>query len=369
MVQLVAVTNTAVAAKFELSVDDETTVGDVRAVVAATLGFDDLEAVTIRLTLRGVQLADDGQVLSRSVRALVDGEKLFVFVKEASAAGAEAGTGGALLRHQALNAKREEDAQRQHAKMMEPMIASLAANPQILQGMLQSQPELQQLLRNNPDAAKELSNPETLKALMMSQLDPDARRRMYTSMEMQLAQVNAMPGGAAAIERAMNSVTRDLDGPGRRTRADLSEISDERARPDPTKSANTEPLPNPWAARPLQGPTAVGPSVASGVHPLVTGLPPWMATTAPSPAALPAPVTSSKNTQSDADQAANRSRRSEEGNPGAAAAADEDAKYQHQLRVLVDDMGFEDAELCKEALRHAKGDIDGAVEFIASRMP
>ena len=345
MVLLVAVTNSNIG-KFDVSVDDDTTVGDVRAIVAATLDYDDVDDAGLRLSFRGIPLLDDNQLVIATLRP-VEQERVFVHVPVRSGKAADVGTTSSSLRHQSLNAQREEEAQRQQAKAMEPMIAALANNPGFIEGMMQSQPQLQQLLRNNPEAAKELSNPETLKSLMMAQLDPDARRRMYTAMEMQLAQVGAMPGGAAAIERAMNSVTRDLDRPGKRTQADLSEISDERARPDPNKSANTEPLPNPWAPQPQAAhaqPARLAGEFSASRNPfaqLPAQLPAFsgggISSGIPDTAALPSPY------------------------PG--------YDYSRQLRVLMEDMGFEDEALCREALRRSNGDIDGAVNYIASQTP
>ena len=131
----------------------------------------------------------------------------------------------------------------QQMQMMEPMIQMMAANPSLLTSM---SPELGRLFQQHPEAAREFSNPETLRDMFRAGVDPEARRDMDRAMQSQLSQIQNIPGGMGMLENMMGSVQRDLERPGPRTAADMTEASEERSMPTAGASSNTRALPNPW---------------------------------------------------------------------------------------------------------------------------
>lgn len=338
--------------KFDLFIEPDTTIGDVRALVSAMCSrprdcvSDD--QLVIRLSVRGVQALDDSaawETLKIDHASISNGEKLYASVickplSAAAPANIPVGASG-LVSTGGSTKKEEEEQQRQQARMMEPMIDAMVSNPQFFDSMISMQPELQKLIRENPEAERELRNPETLKSLLMAQFDPDQKRQLSRTMQLQLAQISNIPGGTAAIERHMNSVLREPSA--RKTASDLHEASEAHARPNPNQNSNSAALPNPWQ-RTQQEPQRFAPPAMALPRPSIP-LPLFSSPSAPVGPSLPV---------------------MEQVPPSREAAASAE-DYSAQLVTLLE-MGFDDEDLCMKALQHTRGDIDAAVCFIAEQL-
>lgn len=338
---------------FDIRLDGSMTVRDARALITSKLGSVGRNA-TIKLSLRGIQLLDDNATLQQLAPSAVfrDQERLHVSV----AVGGELRAAGADLPKGLLaNSRREEDvAQREQARMMEPMIDMMVRNPQFVDSMFASQPEVQAMMRSNPEMARELRNPEVLKNMILSQIDPDQKRQMSRTMQLQMAQIANIPGGSAMLERHMNKFLQQPAG--KRTRADLQDATEEHSRPDDHRQFNAEALPNPWSRAATSAPrNPLGLGVPYSA-PTLTSPPPLRQTTPPHGEFL-------------------RLLSSLEPRSGAAAASTAPPQppparreFPEQLDILLD-MGFEDLELCQEALDVCNGDVDAAVCYMAERLP
>jgi len=349
----VAVSNTC--DNFEVRLDGAMTVKEARDLVVSKLNVANstpLMSPSIKMSLRGIQLVDDAAMLQEVVPADVfrDSERLHISVVNGS------GTSGANLPKGLVAAtRREEDAaMREQARAMEPMIDMMVRNPQFVDSMFASQPEIQQLIRSNPDMARELRNPEFLKNMILSQVDPDQKRQMSRTMQLQMAQIANIPGGTAMLERHMHSFMQQPAG--RRSRADLQDATEEHARPDDQQQSNSEALPNPWGAAAAAPPlsTMPLPSIAQRTPP--ASLIPFPANHPPSTpySSFPIPLSSlfPSGISSTSSQTAT-----------AAAVPHVRREFPDQLEILLD-MGFEDLDLCMEALDVCNGDVDAAVCYI-----
>ena len=289
------VTNVPNLSPFYLTVEYDTQVCDLRALVAAELAFgehstdpsnnqhlhpslrhDDLSELTsrLKLTLKGSTLSIDEETISQRLGKIYGSsnphqispttsptsileEKLFVAVLSPAVVRPTAAAPPVVDEVDKV-AKRQQV--EQQIRMMEPMIQMMASNPSMLSSM---SPELGRLLQEHPEAAREFSNPDTLREMFRAGIDPEARRDMDRSMQSQLSQIQNIPGGMGMLENMMGSVQRDLNQPGPQTAADLTEASEERAMPTPGASSNTRAVPNPWA-RNTQGRTATNGNINRG---------------------------------------------------------------------------------------------------------
>lgn len=240
-------------------------------------------------------------------------------------------------------------------QMAEMMAQMMTSNPAMIDMMIRSQPELAALARDNPEMLQELRNPNTMRDMIRAALDPEARRDMERSADLQLAQVASHPDGAALLQRTMGSVERSLEdaanhgngggsGTRRRGREQVEDeetaaaVSELHVRTVEGAASNAASLPNPWA-RPSAPPV---PS-SSAWH----NAPAQAQPRADSLATVSVPATVSSDVPPP-------------------RGAPNDFPFAAQLLVLTQDMGFTDTEVCKLALMEARGNVDAAVDLMAS---
>lgn len=245
--------------KTTLCIDDEMTVGDVRGVAAAMLDAPEDRIMTV--SLAGKLLTDDAETWADLRGRLFRGQqpaplqrKLFCNLTDKPVTETQSGE---VMRMFASKEERkqEQEKERQSAAAMESMVESMAQNPGMLESMLSMNPQIQKLQKKSPEVARMLKDPETLKSILLSSVNPERRKEMERNAELQLAQISAMPGGQQAINHYMDQMNADGDEEEtdneraiRIGTAAASEANDSLYTPDPTKDANNEPLPNPWAS-------------------------------------------------------------------------------------------------------------------------
>lgn len=254
------------SSKMSLVIDDTMTVAEVRAVIMAMLDVSDNQ--TIRLTFNGKTLHQDelmwGEIVQRAHHNNVSAQDRKVFCIVSARSDHQVGGVDALriaFASQQDVAAKEKEA-REHARKMEPLVDAMVSNPGFVESMLQSTPQMQQLMKKHPDVAREMNNPEFMKRIVMSQFNPDYNRELSRSMDLQFAQLSTIPGAQQILEGYVNGMKRDLEGNMQRTESDLHAASEEHARPQAGKEVNNDVLPNPWeaaqtmSAAPLRMPSA-----------------------------------------------------------------------------------------------------------------
>ncbi|EPY18846.1 hypothetical protein STCU_09746 [Strigomonas culicis] len=260
--------------------------------------------------------------------------------------------------------------------MMEPLVEAMAKNNQLTDMLMTVQPGMKKVLEKNPEVSKTLKDPETMKEMLMSQLNPDKRREMSRTLNLQMAQISAIPGGEQMLENQMYRVNRQLDSAVTRTECDLHTTSAEAVQPREDRTANKDAIPDPWSTPAAEAnangwnPMPFGPPPVPGqggqtntFNPFLNfganGAPPWNwgmpadgwqaqgpATGVPPPSA--AVVSSTQKVLSEA------------------VRQELLHTYDKELSTLAE-MGFEDRNQCLEALYASNGDVEAAVEYIADR--
>ncbi|KAK7201785.1 UBA/TS-N domain containing protein [Novymonas esmeraldas] len=384
--------------KVALFIDDEMTVADVKGVAAAML--DAPEDVVMTVSLNGKLLGNDGETwaelrgrLFRGLQPLPMQRKLYCTVTDRPVVEVQSAEVLRMLPSKEEK-KLEQERERANAAAMDSMVDSLADNPAFLQSMMSMNPMLAKMQKKSPEVARMLQDPETMRLLLKSSVNPERRREMERSLELQLAQISALPDGQQMINHYMNQFTDDLDDGDEQqpqpSAASATEAGDTLNHPDPTKDAVNDPLPNPWAAAAAPAPAASSatatPFAGPGGFPF--GNP--FAASAFGGAAPPGPTSFLGSGSASAPSASHSNPASMNAMlasmmqamqatpsappPPAPAAATAPAPAPHAtvaedvmqrgLSVLRD-MGFDDEALCREALLACAGDAEAAVDYIA----
>lgn len=395
--------------KFALCIDDDMTVGDVKGVAAAMLDAPDDVIMTV--SLNGKLLKDDaetwGELRSRLFRSQQPHpmqRKLFCNVTDRPVVESQSAEVLRMLPSKEEK-KLEQEKEREKVAAMDFMVDTLADNPAFLESMLSMNPMIKKMQKKSPEVARMLKDPDTLRMLLKSSVDPQRRREMERNAELQLAHIAALPGGQQMINHYMDQLTEDEEETGAQRQLRIgrstAEVNDELTHPDPTKEANNDPLPNPWAtpaatapgaasqtgsAFPLgvaEGspflspfdfpPAAAFPSSGAAVDPVASSFVGGSATAASSgqdqaamnamiemimqsmrtPSSAPTTVTADPPSSSTAAAPASAS----------PSALSEEAMQQGLATLR--EMGFEDETLCREALTACGGDAEAAVDYIA----
>jgi len=142
-----------------------------------------------------------------------------------------------------------------------PLTQSLMSNPDVINQMLESNPQMQEVMGRNPEIRQMLNNPDVLRQMMDIVRNPSRLQELTRTMDRQMQNLESMPGGRNVLESMYRDVQEPmLNAMGGNPFQDLRGATDTLT---PTSSTETsEPAPNPWSAPSNQGsqPTTGGSS-------------------------------------------------------------------------------------------------------------
>lgn len=147
-----------------------------------------------------------------------------------------------------------------------PLTQSLMSNPDVIRQMLESNPQMQEVMERNPEIRQMLNNPEVLRQMMEIARNPSRLQEMTRTMDRQMQNLEAMPGGMNILQR----MYRDVQEPVLNAMGGPNPFQDLRGAnntPGPVPSTETsDPAPNPWAStpRPAAGSTTTPTPPTSG---------------------------------------------------------------------------------------------------------
>merc|ERR1711892_541130 len=129
-----------------------------------------------------------------------------------------------------------------------PVTQSLMSNPDVIRQMLESNPQMQEVMERNPEIRQMLNNPEVLRQMMDIARNPSRLQEMTRTMDRQMQNLEAMPGGMNILQR----MYRDVQEPVLNAMGGPNPFQDLRGAnntPAPVPSTETvDPAPNPWAS-------------------------------------------------------------------------------------------------------------------------
>jgi len=129
-----------------------------------------------------------------------------------------------------------------------PLTQSLMTNPDVIRQMLESNPQMQEVMERNPEIRQMLNNPEVLRQMMDIARNPSRLQEMTRTMDRQMQNLESVPGGMNILQRMYRDVQEPVlnaMGPSNPFQA-LSNSGNNPATA-PTSTENTAPAPNPWA--------------------------------------------------------------------------------------------------------------------------
>jgi len=150
-----------------------------------------------------------------------------------------------------------------------PVTQSLMSNPDVIRQMLESNPQMQEVMERNPEIRQMLNNPEVLRQMMEIARNPSRLQEMTRTMDRQMQNLESMPGGQAILQRMYRDVQEPvlnaMGGPN-----PFQDLRGQAAAPAPTPSTETTaPAPNPWAP---QGSQAAPATSGTSATPQAPGL-------------------------------------------------------------------------------------------------
>jgi len=148
--------------------------------------------------------------------------------------------------------------------MDNPLTQSLMSNPDVIRQMLESNPQMQEVMDRNPEIRQMLNNPEVLRQMMEIARNPSRLQEMTRTMDRQMQNLEAMPGGMNILQRMYRDVQEPvlnaMGGPN-----PFQDLQGNAATPSQVPSTETsQPAPNPWASGQANTATPAAPPPTSG---------------------------------------------------------------------------------------------------------
>jgi len=141
-----------------------------------------------------------------------------------------------------------------------PLTQSLMTNPDVIRQMLESNPQMQEVMDRNPEIRQMLNNPDVLRQMMEIARNPSRLQEMTRTMDRQMQNLESVPGGMNILQRMYRDVQEPVlnaMGPSNPFQA-LSGANN--GATAPSTAENNAPAPNPWAAG---GTNALPPTTAA----------------------------------------------------------------------------------------------------------
>lgn len=145
-----------------------------------------------------------------------------------------------------------------------PLTQSLMTNPDVIRQMLESNPQMQEVMDRNPEIRQMLNNPEVLRQMMEIARNPSRLQEMTRTMDRQMQNLESVPGGMNILQRMYRDVQEPVlnaMGPSNPFQA-LSNANN--GATAPSTAENNDPAPNPWAAGGTSSPATTAASTGSG---------------------------------------------------------------------------------------------------------
>merc|ERR1719211_497534 len=146
--------------------------------------------------------------------------------------------------------------------MGSPLTQSLMSNPEIVRGLIESNPQMRQLIERNPEIGHMLNNPNILRQTMEVARNPAMLQELMRNQDRAMSNLESLPGGQSALQRMYRDIQEPMlnaaqDQFGSNPFQALSGNNENRT-PEQTTDENTAPLPNPWSqsSNTTSGPTA-----------------------------------------------------------------------------------------------------------------
>ncbi|XP_060109807.1 ubiquilin-4 [Heteronotia binoei] len=165
--------------------------------------------------------------------------------------------------------------------MENPLVQNMMSNPDFMRQMIMANPQMQQLMERNPEISHMLNNPELMRQTMELARNPAMMQEMMRNQDRALSNLESIPGGYNALRRMYTDIQEPMFSAAREQFGNnpFSALagSSDTSTPQPLRTENREPLPNPWS------PTAASQSQAPSSEGSTSSVPPQSTPTLSNP--------------------------------------------------------------------------------------
>ncbi|KAF4656680.1 hypothetical protein FOZ61_006748 [Perkinsus olseni] len=180
--------------------------------------------------------------------------------------------------------------------MNNPVVESMMSNPQIMRSLIEMNPQMQQLMQQNPELRTLIEDPEFLRQTMQAARNPSMMQEMMRNNDRQMANLDSIPGGYAALSRMYRDVQEPMwnAASGADAHGGTSSASQlmQAMQQDRETGPNNRPLGNPWGTATGAPPStaAAPPAASTGTQGQQQQQQPSTAHTGTAPAGIPPPM-------------------------------------------------------------------------------
>lgn len=124
----------------------------------------------------------------------------------------------------------------------------MAANPELYQQMLMSNPQMQKLIEKNPELGHALSDPSTLKSMLNAAANPKAYNEMLRGHDRAMSNLENIPEGFSHLKRIYSTLQEPMYNAF--TPQQRNTIKKDTTMNTSSTSSNIirkDPIPNPWS--------------------------------------------------------------------------------------------------------------------------
>ncbi|KAG0259287.1 Ubiquilin-4 [Actinomortierella ambigua] len=139
-----------------------------------------------------------------------------------------------------------------------PMVQDMMSNPDVVRRMMMSNPQTRQVMENNPEVAQMINDPAFLRQSLDMARNPNLMQQAMRNNDRAISNLEMIPGGFNHLKRMYHSVQEPMEASRNQPLPSTDELNQRfaaelNADTQPiTGTLNTTPLPNPWAPRSQQ---------------------------------------------------------------------------------------------------------------------
>ncbi|XP_039347678.1 ubiquilin-2-like [Mauremys reevesii] len=135
-----------------------------------------------------------------------------------------------------------------------PLVQNILTNTDLVQEILLSNPQMQQLAEQNPEINHILRNPDFIREMIEVSSSPAMLQEIIRNHDRALSNLESIPGGYSALQQLYSEIEEPMMNAvqaqfGSNPSASLENNPPLDGASPPARMENRDPLPNPWAAR------------------------------------------------------------------------------------------------------------------------
>ena len=136
--------------------------------------------------------------------------------------------------------------------MDSPLTQNLMSNPEIVRSLIQSNPQMRQLMERNPEISHMLNNPDILRQTMEVARNPAMLQELMRNHDRAMSNLESLPGGQSALQRMYRDIQEPMLDAAQQQMGGTNPFQalsgGSSSGGQPSTNENSAPLPNPWGS-------------------------------------------------------------------------------------------------------------------------